>query len=965
MTDSNRDDLQLTIEALPALLRGSVATWFERLAERHPERCFPDGSLTPLVRLVAVSEFAGGLLLRDWQWFVDNYEQLQSCPDGADLDDFVEDVGGSEETVDVIKQRIRRYRHRRMLHILWREVTGDANLDETLGALSDLADRLLDAATRTAQRLVLERHGYVRDADGNVMPIVILGMGKLGGRELNFSSDIDLIFLYPEGRDSDGRKPLSPQEYFTRISRHIIALIDERTVDGFAFRIDTRLRPFGDSGPPVVNFTALESYLLQHGRDWERYAYVKARIVGPQPDDTIAEDLNGNLVEPFVYRRYIDYGVFESLREMHAMIAAEVRRRELSANVKLGPGGIREIEFIVQSLQLVRGGAEPELRSQELQSTLVKLVGGRGLSREAAIELLRAYEFLRRLENFIQAIRDQQTHDLPQDALDQARLCVAMNCWDWEALVAELDEHRGNVSRQFGEVALRGQKADDTGSGNAEFAELFDNSADAVSWRTYLDALGLPHAQELGKRLARFAGLRAARQLDTTARRRMHRFLPRLIELVVASIHPPITLDRTLAVIERVLRRSAYLSLLNENEAALQRFVDLCSRSVYVAEQIARFPVLLDELLDVRVQGGLVTKEVLQSGLHERLARHPDADAEERTAILVRFQRASMFHIAVADFSGALPIMKVSDGLTWLAETVLDFMLDIAWNDLAAKHGVPTYDVDGEIREAGFGVIGYGKLGGIELSYGSDLDLVFLHDSTGDKQVTNGDKPLDNPVFFQRLVRRFVHLLTAQTGSGELYEIDTRLRPEGRKGVLVTSTEAFERYQEDHAWTWEHQALLRARAVAGHGKVGEEFERVRRDTLMHRVKHDTLRDDVISMRQRMRKELDRSNRQRFDLKHGKGGIGDIEFLVQYLVLDRARDEPDVIYYSDNIRQLDALADGGCLDAELVQRLQDAYRAYRRRLHHLVLDEQKPIVANEEFIEEREIVNSAWETHLGV
>lgn len=965
MTETSQIQRESVIEALPSLLRDPVTRWFERLEERHPDAEYPDGSLTPLVSTVAISEFAASVLLREWPWFVDNYARLEAVPDPAELVSFVDDVAGSSDTVDRIKQRIRRERHRRMLHILWREVLGKASLDETLNALSDLANRLLDAAGKVAQRQVSERHGAVRDGAGNEVPLVILGMGKLGGRELNFSSDIDLIFLYPEGGDSDGRKPLSAQEYFTRICRHIIALIDERTVDGFAFRIDTRLRPFGESGPPVVNFTALESYLLQHGRDWERYAYLKARIVGPQPCAAIAEDLNDNLIEPFVYRRYIDYGVFESLREMHAMIAAEVRRRELSDNVKLGPGGIREIEFIVQSLQLVRGGAEEELRSRELQPTLVKLVGARGISREVALELLKAYEFLRRLENFIQAIRDEQTHDLPTDPVDRARLCLAMQCWDWEALATELAVHRANVSRQFGEIALRGQAAGGEEVEAVELAELFDRSAGQDEWQVCLEREGIPEAAELAARLASFSGLTTAKQLDATARQRMRKFLPRLVELVGDSKHPPLTMDRTLGVIERVLRRSAYISLLNENEAALQRFVDLCSRSAYVTEQIARFPVLLDELLDSRAQGGLVTKDYLQTELDERLARYPDADAEERTAILVRFQRAAMFHIAVADFNGTLPIMKVSDGLTWLAETVLNYALDIAWNDLAAKHGAPTYVVDGEQRDAGFGIIGYGKLGGLELSYGSDLDLVFLHDSRGSQQVTSGDKPLDNPVFFSRLVRKLVHLLTAQTGSGELYEIDTRLRPEGRKGVLVTSTEAFERYQEEHAWTWEHQALLRARAVAGHETVGKEFERIRNETLTKRVRHDSLRDDVISMRQRMRKELDRSDKRRFDLKHGKGGIGDIEFLVQYLVLARAADEPDVIFWSDNIRQLDALAECGCLDSKLALSLQDAYRAYRLRLHHLALDEQKPLVDDTEFQDARDLVSSVWETHLGV
>ena len=965
MNDPIQGEIESVVQALPAELREPVSTWVERLQDQHPATALPDGAVTLLLRTVAASEFAGQVLLREWPWFLEHYEKLSRAPATETLDRFVAAIDEDVKDLADAKRRIRRMRHKYMLHVLWREISGDASLDESLQALSNLADRLLDAAARIARRQMLERFGEIRNASGEIIPLVILGMGKLGGRELNFSSDIDLIFVYPEGGESSGRKSISAHEYFARMSRHVIALIDEVTTDGFAFRIDTRLRPFGDSGPPVVSFAALESYLLQHGRDWERYAYVKARIVGPRPARAVATDLFENLIEPFVYRRYVDYGVFESLREMHALIAAEVRRRDLASNIKLGPGGIREIEFIVQSLQLVRGGSDTELRATELQPTLVKLAEGRGLHRDAAVQLLKAYEFLRRMENFIQAIRDQQTHDIPGDAADRARLCVAMHSWDWQALQSELEEHRGNVSRQFEEIAIRGQEADDAGSPDTLMAELWDGQATAGDWSALFFEDDYPEASQMGERLERFARVRAARQLDTAARRRLLRFLPRMIALLAECEKPLLALDRILTVIESVLRRSAYLSLLNENQAALSRLVELCGRSAYITEQLARYPALLDELLDGRSFVGVVTKDYLQAGLDDRLGRHPDADSEELIAALGRFQRAQMFHIAVADFNGALPIMKVSDGLTWLAETVLDKALSIAWNDMLSKHGRPCYEVDGRISEAGFGIVGYGKLGGLELSYGSDLDIVFLHDSRGNKQQTNGDKPLDNPVFFARLVRRLVHLLTTQTGSGELYEIDTRLRPDGRSGVLVTSVEAFERYQEENAWTWEHQALLRARAVAGSAKVGRQFERVRQDTLIERVRRDQLLDDVTSMRRRMRKELDRSDPQRFDLKHGKGGIGDIEFLVQYLVLLNAAASPAVIEYSDNIRQLDALAACDYLDAETALRLQDAYRAYRLAVHHLVLDEQPSIVAAGDFAEERECVSGIWKTHLGV
>jgi glutamate-ammonia-ligase adenylyltransferase len=801
----------------------------------------------------------------------------------------------------------------------------------------------------------------VRSKVGEKVPLVILGMGKLGGFELNFSSDIDIIFLYPEDGESDGAKCVSAQEYFGRLSRQIIALLDERTVDGFVFRIDTRLRPFGESGPPVVSFGALESYLLQHGRDWERYAYVKARVVGPDPGAAVTEDLYQNMIRPFVYRRYVDYGVFQSLREMHALIAAEVRKRELQDNIKLGPGGIREAEFVVQSLQLVRGGSEPALQSRQLQKVLPLLVNERGLEAAGATRLLEAYRFMRRLENFIQGIGDCQQHDLPTNPVDRARLTVAMQYDDWEALVAETNRHRAVIAAHFEQVAFRGQEGDAPFLKQVERA--WERDADNEEWATLLVDEGVNEAKRLAAILVRFARETRTRQVDAASRERLQLFIPKLIAAVIRSDSPESALTRTLGIVERVLRRSAYLSLLNENDGALARLVDLCSRSNYVADQIARYPVLLDELLDPRLYTEAVARTDFAAEIDDRVAGKED-DSEAQMQAIAEYQRATMFRIAIADFGGDLPIMKVSDGLTWLAESVLEAALAVAWQDLTRRHGLPKYTVDGTSKTAGFGIVAYGKLGGLELSYGSDLDIVFLHDSCGSAQVTDGEKPLDNTLFFSRLVRRLVHFLTMQTGSGQLYEVDTRLRPDGHKGLLVTSTEAFERYQEENAWTWEHQALLRARAVAGSGSVADDFERIRRETLVYRVRRDRLRDDVVGMRQKMRTELDRSDNAVFDLKHGRGGIGDIEFLVQYLVLENARAHPGVIHYSDNIRQLDALMAAGCIGEAIGEQLQDTYRDYRLCFHHRVLDGRPPLVGRDEFVAERAFVEKTWDDRLG-
>ncbi|NIA27819.1 MAG: bifunctional [glutamate--ammonia ligase]-adenylyl-L-tyrosine phosphorylase/[glutamate--ammonia-ligase] adenylyltransferase [Desulfobulbaceae bacterium] len=954
--------LELAVSELPAELRDEASRWFEQIEASHDCNDIKSDTIGTLVRLVACSQFAAKTVMREWEWFTEHQDSLQQIHDSSFLEQFSGAVVSSTESIETVKQQLRCCRHRYMVQILWREIAGIATLDDTLVSLSDLADHLLDAAARYAERSLHERHGVVRGVTGDPVSLVILGMGKLGGHELNFSSDIDLIFLYPEGSDSDGERSLSAPEYFSRVSRVIIALLDEATADGFAFRIDTRLRPFGDSGPPVLSFAALESYLLQHGRNWERYAYVKARIVGPQPPPSVAVELCGDLIRPFVFRRYLDYGVFESLRKMHALISAEVTRRDMADNVKLGPGGIREIEFIVQSLQLVRGGSQPELQERGLRKVIPRLIGDRGLTQDAADSLLEAYGFLRRIENFVQAIRDQQTHELPTDDIDRTRLCVAMRFPDWMSLRSTLDAHRAEVSRQFVAIAFRGgtEVAEDVF--RDKFEDVWSRDAGKDEWERFLAAAGFGQADELALELQRFGHDSVTTQIDSTSRQRLRQFMPNLLSLLLTRQQPAVALSRSLLVVEKVLRRSAYLALLNENQAALGRLVELCEKSAYVAERLARYPVLLDELLDPRIYTGELSRMSFTADLRQRLM-NCSADAEAQMETLGKFQRANQFRIAVADFYDTLPIMKVSDALTELAETVLQHALKVAWQDLVEIHGAPSYVVGEETRQAGFGVIAYGKLGGLELSYGSDLDIVFLHDSSGRQQMTNGAKPLDNSVFFNRLVRRMVHFLTTQTGSGIMYEIDMRLRPDGQSGLLVSSVDAFERYQQDHAWTWEHQALLRARPVAGSEAVAEEFERIRRETLKNLVRRDSLREGVEAMRRRMRSELDKSDGDLFDIKQGGGGIGDIEFTVQYLVLRFANEHPGVTEFSDNIRQLDALADAGCLGIEVATRLQDIYKIYRQRVHHLVLDNHKPLVPVGEFEHERKYVRSIWQEYL--
>ena len=949
------------IQRLPALLEPAARNWFERFDERYPDVGIAACNADAVVRIAAVSEFAAGWLLRDWPWLRANLDALSQPFDRAGVAALADEIAASDADVADVKQRLRTIRHRQLFGVLWRDLSGLASVDEGIEALSDIADELLRAAACYAQARLAERCGRVRNGHGEVVDLIIIAMGKLGGRELNFSSDVDVIFAYASGGSSDGERSLDAQTYFDRLSREVVALMDEVTADGFVFRMDTRLRPFGESGPPVVSFAALESYLLQHGRDWERYAYVKARLVGPLPPEAVERALFDELILPFVYRRYLDYGVFQSLREMHGRIAVEVKREDRADDVKLGPGGIREVEFLVQSLQLVRGGSLPELKTPSLLTVLPLLVKARSIDRAAAERLLDAYRWLRRLENLIQAVGDKQIHTLPTDPVNRERLVFALGLDDWQALKDTFEHQRSVVATQFGTVAFPDRRETLDAS---DYRALWSSSADKERWRAELEDRGVGDAAAVAARVAEFRSLAVARKADNLSRERLDAFVPIMLRLAEKLDDAATAVDRCLAVVEQILRRSAYLALLNENPAAARRLITLCERSAYIADQIASFPVLLDELLEPAELHGVLGRAEIQADLDAVVARHEEADAETQMEAIARFQRAVMFRIAVADFGGELPIMRVSDSLTFLAESVLEVTLDLAWADLAGRHGTPHFELEGDRHAAGFGIIAYGKLGGLEMSYGSDLDIVFVHDSCGREQVTDGEKPLDNAVFFNRLVRRLVHFLGTRTRTGQLYEVDTRLRPSGRKGLLVTSLDAFERYQQENAWTWEHQALLRARVVTGTDSVSRAFRRIRRETLESRVRRDSLRDDVLQMRAKMRGTLDRSDAGQFDLKQGAGGIGDIEFLVQYLVLAQAGNSPAVIDYTDNIRQLDALAVAGVLTAEDAATLQRIYRLYRRREHRLVLNDRRALVPATELESERATVRSLWETHFG-
>ncbi|MEO7205373.1 MAG: bifunctional [glutamate--ammonia ligase]-adenylyl-L-tyrosine phosphorylase/[glutamate--ammonia-ligase] adenylyltransferase [Steroidobacteraceae bacterium] len=941
------------IESVPEELRDCVERWWERACAQagfaDHYRALSDSHRAQLPRVVAASEFAAQALIQD---------PAALAPGGMHV--HYEAQVAAAQSAEQAVFLLRTWRRREMLRIAWRDIAGTAGVAETLQAVSELADAAIRAAVASAERHLLPVFGAPQRSNPAQSPFIVLGMGKLGGRELNFSSDIDLIFLFTEAGETSGPRLLDNEEYFNRLGREVIRLLDVRNADGFVFRVDMRLRPFGESGPLVVSLASLEEYLQQHGRDWERYAWIKARaIVGADAYAPAYEEF----VRPFVYRRYLDFGVFESLRNMKALIVREVGRRDLEHHLKLGKGGIREIEFIVQSMQLVRGGSDRRLQNTALLQVLPLLEGSKLVSGDDIAELTLAYLELRRAENALQMIRDQQTHTLPEDPQDRARLAMIMGLKDWDSTYAALNATLEKVAAQF-DALLFG-----TPDAQRRYAEI------GVAWLDSDDAkieeelanTGFPRT-EIAAVAAILESYRQAanyRRLDEAGHRRLYVILARLLKAAAAHASPATVVQRVLRVIEAIGSRASYLALLKEQPAALDRLIEVCAISGFLSRQIADFPLLLDELIDAKAFDELPARAGFTLEVAARTERLPADDPERQVEALRQFQKVAVFSVALADLTGRLPLMRVSDRLTDIAELIVACCMGLAWQQMTQTYGTPYCGEDAaSLRPVVVAVAGYGKLGGLELGYASDLDLVFLHDSAGNIQLTDGDKPLDNGIFFLRLGQRIVHLLTMHSAAGRLYEVDMRLRPNGKGGFLMTGIDAFERYQLNDAWTWEHQALLRARAVAGEAKLCAAFEAVRRRTLSSAVRRETLRHDVLEMRLRMRKELSRSGPAEFDIKQDAGGIGDIEFLVQYWVLAGAQAHPELLTYTDNIRQLQGLAAVGVIEAATALWLKETYINYRTVLHHLSLEgDGERIVAAKPYRQTRDRLGAIWRAAL--
>ncbi len=856
---------------------------------------------------------------------------------------------------DGLMAGLRAARRREMLRIAWRDLGGLAGLEETVRDASDFADAAIGAALEHLEGWHHRRHGVPEDRAGRPQHLTVIALGKLGARELNFSSDIDLLFAYPaEGETRGARRALGNGEFFARLGRELIRVLHERTAAGAVFRVDMRLRPFGASGPLAMSFDALESYYQVHGRDWERYALIRAR---PVTGDESANELLGERLRPFVYRRYLDFGALESLREMKAMITEEVARRGLHDDLKLGRGGIREIEFTGQAFQMVRGGRLPELRHRSILVILERL-GARGLlPGHAVAELTRAYRFLRDSEHRLQEVDDRQTHTLPGDALGRARLAAGLGLPDWDAYRRVLEDHRTRVSAHFDQVFGTSEAA---GGGPPERpATLLALASDEEASRALLAACGFADPGRAWEALSRLLRARSVQLLDRRARGRLERLLPDLLRAAAGQPRGEETLARVLAIIETIARRSAYLALLGERPVALSQLVRLCAASPWIARLIGRHPAVLDELLDPRTLYAPLERRSLERELADRLAAAGPGDTEAEMAALRQFKQTNVLRVAAADVARRTPLMTVSDHLTQIAETALRAALALGRRDLVARYGEPLCGPPEARVPAPFLVVGYGKLGGLELGYGSDLDLVFLYDGEGPGQHTAGPREVDNAVFFGRLAQRLIHFLATNTPDGQLYEVDPRLRPGGASGLLVQRIAGLAEYLEREAWTWEHQALVRARPVAGDPRLARRFRALRRRVLLRPRDPEALRAEVREMRERMRAELARGGRDGFDLKHDRGGVADIEFMVQYGVLRWAARLGDYLDFTDNIRLLEGFGRAGLLAGRDVALLTDAYRAYRARAHAAALQEAEAVVAGDELGDYREAVAALW------
>ena len=813
-----------------------------------------------------------------------------------------------------LSRALRKLRKRVMLKILARDLGGLSNLDEVMATMTALAELAVRRAQAFAMASLVEQYGSPTGSSSGVpQEMLVIGMGKLGGGELNVSSDIDLIFVYPEDGETTGARALSNQEFFSKLGRRLINLINDLTGEGYVFRVDMRLRPYGDSGPLVMSFAALEEYLITQGREWERYAWIKARVISPESGSSINELMQ--LVRPFVFRKYLDFGAFESMRKLHAQIRQEVQRRDRMNNIKLGPGGIREIEFIAQVFQLIRGGRDASLRIRPTLQVL-QLLREQGQLRSNVVEQLSAaYIFLRNLEHRLQYLDDQQTQELPQNPDDHARLAEGMGYPDYPSLREKLTQHCNLVSAQFTQIFSTRKSNRQNG---VPHNSLWNENVQAEELRDNLGELGYTDAR-LAERLLQIRDSIRYRQMQDSSRQLFDHLVPQFISLCASQKNRDESLARVLTLLESISRRASYLAFMSEYPQVMQRLTDIASASLWAFDYLIQYPILLDELLDAREIYRVPDWTARDAALQQQLAEH-GTDIEQQMDVLRQFQHSETFRMLAIDLQGQLPLEILSDNLSNLADVILHHMVQLCWRDARKKHR----------EHPQFAIIAYGKLGGRELGYASDLDLIFLYD----------DPHPDAAEIYARLAQRINTMLGSYTASGRLYETDLRLRPNGASGLMVSSIASFAEYQHQHAWVWEHQALTRARFSAGDVKVGEQFETIRNHVLCQQRDLETLRREIVAMRQKMH-DGHPNDSGIFDIKHDRGGMVDIEFMVQFLVLAYSSKHPQLAAHKGNLALLKRAGECGLIEPQQAEAVCNIYRQLRVLQHKMRLNNLTP------------------------
>lgn len=852
-----------------------------------------------------------------------------------------------------LAKQLRQLRRREMLRIAWRDLAGWADLDETLLDLTQLAEYCIQTALNFAYQTACSRWGTPTLSNGRTFNLVVLGMGKLGGKELNFSSDIDLIFAFAEEGTLPSAKQLSYGEFFTRICQTLIKLLDEITVDGFVFRTDTRLRPFGESGALIMSFAGMENYYQTQAREWERYAMLKARQVA---GDSESGAQLAALIQPFVYRRYLDYGTFEELRGLKFQIMQELKRKDKQDNIKLGPGGIREVEFIGQAFQLIRGGKDARLQCREIQTVLQVLAEQKLMTDEVVKQLITGYRFLRRVENHIQQFQDKQTHDLPAQALQQLILAWSMNYADWTDFLQTLNQHRNAIHTVFEEVFSLNLHDSKQKQANL----LWLSQVDDVATQKILHDLGFANPISTLEALQTFKSSPAIKRLSSKGLKVMQDLIPKLLRALQVIPQPEVAFTRILKLFTLVAGRNVYLSLLAENPAALQELIQLCAASPWIGEYLAQYPLLFDELINKGALYAPLQKQALQQELDRELSKTPLLDEEQLLFKLRQFKHVNVLRVAAADLMAYIPVTTVSDYLSWIAETILEQVLIFAWQTLRAVHGVPA-GTDALVNQ--FAIIAYGKLGGSELGYHSDLDLVFLHCYSDENALTDGVKRISAGHFYLRLGQKIRQILQTKLLAGELYAVDLRLRPNGDAGLVVSQVDYYANYLRKNAWTFEHQALVRARFITGDSRLEQQFKQIRCEILCQVRDYTVLKKEVHDMRQKMHDNLISKSSKGVDLKLAQGGMVDIEFLVQFAVLATANQQPDLCLYTANIYLLEQLKAQGFFTVSAAQLLYQAYCVYRDYNHHLILQGLNNLADDQQFSLQRAEVSRIWSIYM--